>query len=200
MTTLICETCGNSWPVEDFPSIGAETICEHCLLGRDADAIRDKLQAKTQMVARHMEEFSEPGKGLAKIKDIIELIYQEFGGAAPFARRFVYVIDDLSKRKQIPASAALLMLSVMKLHESVEAREEDTDIRKMTDEQIRRAQELELAKLMMDAVDDPGKRVLVERMLGKTGYKLEKIDPKDEIERISRQLETEVEGGIKPTT
>lgn len=200
MTTLTCEECGNAWPVEDFPNIGSVTVCQHCILGHDIDAVRSKLLAQTQMVAKHMDEFAEPGKGLGKVKDVLELIYQEFGGPAAFARKFVGVIDDLQRRKQVPASAASLMLSVMKLHEGVEAREEDTDIRKMTDDQIRRAQELELAKLMMDAVDDPGKRALVERMLGKTGYKLEKVDPREEINRIADKLGVEVEGGIHKAT
>lgn len=194
MSELICEACGNVWPLDKFPSIGTAHICEYCILDEDIDKVKRKITAKTGELINKMDEASGPGKNLGRIKDVVEMVYKEFGGPAGFARKFAWVIDELCTRKQVPASAGSLMLSMMKIHLSVEAKEETHDLRVMTDEQIRRAQEIELAKMIMDASADPSKRSALGRMLNKSGFKLEQMSPKEALDSISREVDRMEDG------
>ena len=65
----------------------------------------------------------------------------------------------------------------------------------MTDEQIRRAQELELARLIMDASADPSKRSALGRILNRSGFRLEQMSPQEAIESISQQIDSMEAGG-----
>lgn len=186
MSTMLCEGCGNNWPVDKFPNIGLEAVCEYCLLNEDIEKAKKLSDAKALAV---LDKLSDQDTSLSSVKDVVTRIYSEFGGPVGFAKKFAMIIDNLTSRDRIPPAAAQLLLSVVKLHYDVESKEEGNDLRKMTDDQIRRAQDLELARLVMDASNDPGRRAVLGSMLKRSGFRLEAASP---AERIREAIESEV--------
>jgi NAD(P)-dependent dehydrogenase (short-subunit alcohol dehydrogenase family) len=69
----------------------------------------------------------------------------------------------------------------------------DNVIQKMTDEQIRREQDLAMMQLVLEASENPLRRDALSAMLEKQGYRMEKMDDKELTQSVLRRVEEEVD-------
>lgn len=188
MSMIECSRCQMVWPAEKFPDVGDSTVCEHCLAGEDAEKAKQKLIAKTRALATKMMDVQEQEKLLPPLNTIVSQVYEEFGGPRAFAQRFHWMINELCERSVIPASAPALMLQFLKLHQAVETQNGQDDMRKLTDEQIRREQSMAMMQMVLDAANDPSKRAMLEEMLKGHGLSITKVDPEEEAKELVRRI------------
>jgi hypothetical protein len=84
------------------------------------------------------------------------------------------------------------MLQFLKLHFTLETKDEDLDLKKMTDEQIRREQDLAMMQLVLEASENPMRRDALSAMLEKQGYRMEKMDDKELTQSVLKRVDEEV--------
>ena len=194
MAKLQCERCFLEFPVTSFPDFDSGLVCESCRAGEDAANAHAKLIEKTKSMADQLLEIDDIGSALPKIRDTLGAIYQKFGGPNAFAGKVVWMIDELCKRRPIPASAAQMMINLMKLHFTVEQGENQIRAQDLTDEQIRREQEIALAQLAMEALGDPAKRKVLQDMFGRQGIALIDLPPEEHREIVVQQVKEAASG------
>jgi hypothetical protein len=187
MTTLICERCGIEWGVDHFPEITNSLICEYCLAGEDANKARVKLVAKAKDIANKLLDATEAESQSPLTDTVCAEIYREFGGARGYAVYFKSVIDELMSRHQVPASAGTLLLNFLKIHLNVEAKKDESLLRDMTDEQIRREQDLAMMQLIMESANDKDKMELLKKAMSRQGMKIEMIEPAEQLSDAVKQ-------------
>lgn len=191
MTILMCEACGKSWPEEHFPEIGDRSLCEFCLGAGDAKKAMQKIEDKTkELTDKLLDATSGETFSMPKVRDVVSAIYRELGGPVGFAQKFAFVITDLMSRDKVPSTAGSLMMAFAKIHLNVEAKDESADISKMTDEQIRREQELMFMQLLLDASRNPDSMKLVTDALANSGMKVVDGGVRDRIAEIQARAES----------
>lgn len=178
---LNCEMCGVDYPSSRFPDLTLGIVCQGCLTGRNPSQMEHAIAEKTKAIANQLMSIDSPEllSGTPEINGILAGVYREFGGPEGFAQHFYWIIQELSRRKPIPAAVGALMISFMKLHHSVEKAQANVTARDMTDEQLRREMELEMMRLVMDSSGDPEKRKMLDKVLGANGLKLSIASPKE---------------------
>jgi hypothetical protein len=192
MAGLQCEECGLDFPIDHFPDIALGMICENCLLGIDSEQAAKKLEAKTKAMANKLLDVKDVNELLPKVRTVLGSIYKNFGGPRGFADRVHWMIEELCNRSPVPSSAAQLMIQLMKLHLSLEQTEDQSDARKMTDEQIKNEQQLALLQIAMDAAGDPSKQSILFKMLEAQGIVAYQMTPEEQQKRlVSEVLEKE---------
>lgn len=187
MTTLICERCKIEWGVDHFPEVCDALICEYCLAGEDANKARVKLAAKAKDIANKLLDATEVESQSPLTDTVCAEIYREFGGARGYAVYFKSVVDELMSRQQVPASAGSLLLNFLKIHLNVEAKKDQNILRDMTDEQIRREQDLAMMQLIMESANDSDKMELLKKAMGRQGMRIEMIDPAEQLSDAVRE-------------
>jgi hypothetical protein len=187
MTTLICERCGIEWGVDYFPEVTDSLICEYCLAGEDASKARVKLVAKAKDIANKLLDATEVESQSPLTDTVCAEIYREFGGARGYAVYFKSIIDELMSRQQVPASAGTLMLNFLKIHLNVEAKKDQNLLRDMTDDQIRREQDLAMMQLIMESAGDSDRMELLKQAMKRQGLRIEQIDPSEQLAEAVRK-------------
>jgi hypothetical protein len=184
MAGIQCEQCGLDFPIDNFPDLAVGLICEHCILGIDSEQAAKKLELKTKAMADKMLDVKDISELMPKLKTVLGSVYNNFGGPRGFADKVHWMIEQLCLRKPVPASAAQLMIQLMKLHLSLEQTEDHNDARKMSDEQIKNAQQLALMQIAMDAAGDPSKQTLLFKMLEAQGIAAYQMTPEQQQKRL----------------
>jgi hypothetical protein len=190
-----CSRCEKDYPISFFPSLTKiGIVCEACLnpMSTAGEAREVMLAQVKEMTDQVLDlQFSDESSALPKLKVAVTEIYKEFGGPRQFAAKFRWMIDQLSARRPFPASAAQLMINFLKLHHSVEQTDESINARQMTDEQIKREQQLAVIEMVMDAAGDPVKLKALESIFRDAGMKIVEIEPEERLKDITdRMLET----------
>ena len=193
MSLMVCSTCKNSFPEDKFPDLGGDAVCEFCMTGESIKEAKEKLIAKTDAIAKKMLDVTGVEGTVPKLNSVVSAIYKEFGGPVGFAQSFKWMMDEFMGRKVIPVQAANVMLQFMKIHFQLETKDEDFDLKKMTDEQIRREQDLAMMQLVLEASENPLRRDALSAMLEKQGYRMEKMDDKELTQSVLRRVEEEVD-------
>ena len=191
MATEYCDHCHNEYPIDRFPNLQLGRICSGCMTGIDIAKAEKALGQRAEQLSKSLTELSPQAlsKDVDRVRTILGSIYSEFGGTTGFATQLHWVIMELCKRSKVPASAGQLMVNVLKLHHSVEQAEEVVDARMMTDEQLRREQEVAIMKMTMEAMDDPAKLNNLSKLLEKQGLKLTQMDASERVARIASEIE-----------
>ena len=194
MPGMQCEQCGLDFPIDSFPDLSVGLICEHCILGMDSEQAQKKLVLKTKAMADKILDVKDISELMPKLKTVMGSLYNNFGGPRGFSDLAHWMIMELCSRKPVPASAAQLMLQIMKLHLSIEQTEDQNDARKMSDEQIKNAQEIALMQMAMDAAGDPSKQTILFKMLEAQGIAAYQMTPEQRQKRlIAEALDREPE-------
>ena len=189
MADLQCEQCGAAHPVNHFPDIsGIGLTCEFCLAGEDAKKAKDKLIAVTKQMSGELLDVKDVNELLPKVKTVMSEIYANFGGPRGFASRAHWMIEELCKRKPMPAAAAQLMINLIRLHLSMEQTEQENNARDMTDEQIRTEQQLALMRITMEAAADPGKKGILFELLRRQGIMATEMTPEQQSAALVDQI------------
>jgi hypothetical protein len=191
MALQTCESCGNQWPIDKFPAIDDGDVCEYCLTGADIAKVKKRLEAQTKDIADQLVNATGSVAAMPKVKDLIAEIYKLYGGPTGFAAKFVWIVDQLCERKQVPASAAALMAQIIKLHLNVEANDSESDIRRLTDEQIRREQDLAFMQMLLEASGDPTKMSTINQSMKRLGLKIEETSSDEQLEAIAKTVGVE---------
>lgn len=204
MPLIQCESCFKEKPIEEFPDLSTGTVCSQCAFGDPVtssvrqSAAESALNEKARQMSRQIAELSglELTGNNGKVRDILSQVYSNFGGAAGFASHLHSIIMLLSQRRPIPASVGHIMVNLMKLHAHIEQTEASIEASQLTDEQLKRAAETEVLKLVLDAANDPQKRVTLKSILSRHGMKL--LDEKPE-EVFKRATDDEIQRKIEAT-
>jgi hypothetical protein len=192
MEMLRCEKCLESHPAAHFTNRDAGLICTCCKVGIKTELSEAALTVKAKELATKFAEFSpDDVNSLGRLRDVMANIYGNFGGTTGFANFLHGVIVDLSNRTPVPSSVGLLMISLMKLHHTIELSEELVHARELTDDQLKRETELATIRLVVDAASDPSKKDMLNTILGKHGYAIKKSDPAEVIDSIARKVDDE---------
>lgn len=192
MSLMVCSTCKNSFPADKFPELGGEPVCEFCMTGESLAAAKEKLIAKTDQIAKGILDATGVDGTIPKLNGVVSAIYKEFGGPVGFAQSFKWMMDEFMDRRQIPVQAANIMLQFMKIHFQLETKDQDLDLKKMTDDQIRREQDLAMMQLVLEAAENPMRRDALSAMLEKQGYRMEKMDDKELTESVLKRVDEEI--------
>ena len=187
-----CELCRIDQPVANFPNLSQGFICAGCMMGDDQrqkdldEAAREKArQLAVDLGSMNPDDIVGE---IPKVKTILSEMYRNFGGPAGFANQFFMTIEELSKRKPMPASVAQLMLNFLKLHHSVEQTDEAIEARQMTDEQLAKERDLALLKMVTDAAGAPEKIEALKAVLAKQGLSLQEATPDELLDVAAKQL------------
>ena len=173
MPLIECEICLEEKPESYFPDLKAGEICGTCWTGKPAEMVEKKIRRKALSMGRRLSDLSTEGfDSLGKVRDLIANVYTEFGGPSSYATHLHWVLIKMSDQEKIPSAVPQVMLNLMKLHHEIERAEEVVQAREMNDEQLQAARELEMAKLLMEAANDPEKRKFLEPYLARSGLKL----------------------------
>ena len=189
MSSYKCDGCGETLPISMFPDLGEHGfVCVGCLAGNDTTGLAEAMEEKAKQVAVDLVSLTgdEIAQELPRVRQVLSEVYREFGGPSTFANTFFSLITKLSERRPLPASAAQLMLSFMKLHQQTESASEAIAASKMSDEELRRATELETIRMVVEAAADSKKLQTLRELLARYGFNLQKADP-DEILAIAEQ-------------
>lgn len=192
MATLQCEGCQLEFPIDKFPDLGRGLVCEHCLAGEDQKAAQRKLMAKTQEMANRVLDAQGIDDILPKVRTVLAEVYSQFGGPRAFASKVVWMIEELSRRKPIPPSAAQLMINLMKLHHVVDESDQEASLKNMSIEQLRREQEVAMMQLAVEAAGDPRKRDALFKMLERYGFNVSESNPEERYGELVRSVNQEL--------
>jgi hypothetical protein len=178
---LVCTNCFRELPTKCFSF--PHTTCADCKANRRTEKAEEKLQEQAKAVmVKVLDENFVPTANSAAMIDVVNEIYTCFGGPRSFAKRFHEHVEAVLERKPATAAGGQLLLQFMRLHLKLEENVERQDAAELTDEQLRREQELELLKFYVDAANDPVKRRTIERLLGLQGFKLVGMTPAEILE------------------
>jgi hypothetical protein len=193
MALLRCDRCLEDKPIESFPDIGVSTICQVCISGEKAAKTEIALKEKAKQVAGALASMKpdQLNGSIGSVKSILSDLYGEFGGTSGYASYLHWVIVELSNRKPMPAAVGSLMVNLLKLHHTIEQTEESINAREMTEEQLRREQNLAMMRIAMEAMGDPEKRKALEEMLGKQGLVISEASPSDLIRKTAEAINQE---------
>lgn len=192
MTTFACETCLRDFPISEFPNLTVGTICASCLAGKDSAKAEKRLENRALAMAKRLSDVDPKALNLAqtaRVRDVVADVYRNFGGPTGFADHLSWVILKLSAEQPLKPSVGHLMLGFMKLHHSVEQSQDDVDAREMTDEQLKREQQIEMTRLILEAMNDPDKRESLEDLLMRQGVKLQDAEPAEILGFVAKRTE-----------
>ena len=171
-----CDICNVDFPAEFFPDLELG-ICESCMRGIEADKAQKVLIAKTKDMANQLADVVGDTNALPKVSATMAAIYSEFGGPKKFASKVHWMIEQLCTRRPFPAQAAQLMINLMKLHQTIEQSDNALNAAMLTDDQIRREQQLMLMQLVVEASADPSKKKMLTDLLRRNGMDIVEISP-----------------------
>jgi uncharacterized protein (DUF2344 family) len=83
------------------------------------------------------------------------------------------------------------MAQIIKLHLNVEANDSESDIRRLTDEQIRREQDLAFMQMLLEASGDPTKMSTINQSMKRLGLKIEETSTDEQLEAIAKTIDVE---------
>jgi uncharacterized protein (DUF2344 family) len=83
------------------------------------------------------------------------------------------------------------MAQIIKLHLNVEANDSESDIRRLTDEQIRREQDLAFMQMLLEASGDPTKMSTINQSMKRLGLKIEETSSDEQLEAIAKTVGVE---------
>ncbi len=191
---FICSKCGEERAVDDFTGTQSEElVCTYCKAGADGKKAESLARKKiTSAMSGLISLKGDNATGsIGTVRNILGTIYGEFGGPDGFGKQIAMFIRKAAAAKNPSPSIGKLMLDVIKLHQRVEQDDAAKDARELTDAQLRDEMQLELTKMLFDAVGDPAKRGLVEQVFAAQGLKLDPMSRAEMLEEIGR---TEVTG------
>lgn len=190
MSNLLCEMCLIDKPPSSFPNLKAMQVCGPCMMGQRVAKTELAMAAKAKEIAGQFADISthDITAETGRVRQIIADVYANFGGPSGFANHIYKVIMELSNRRPMPSSVGNLLLVLLKLHHTVEQTEETITARNLTDDQLRREQEVEMMKLAFEAINDPSKRDLLTNVLAKQGFAITKSNPDNVMADIATKL------------
>ena len=191
MPLITCERCHEDLPLSEFRELNHGAICNACMSSQNAKVAQAAIAEQAKSVAAELAAMNpdEIGHETAKVRTVLSEVYRHFGGVSGFSQHLYYVAMELSKRRPMPAAAGQLLLQLLKIHHNVEQSESEISAREMTDEQLRRQQNIEVTKMMIDSLADPKRRRALESVLKREGFRLEDGTPAELIESVPAMVE-----------
>lgn len=123
-------------------------------------------------MAKMLDDNFIPTPGLVQMSEVIEEIYSSFGGPRTFARHVHEQMREVMNRRPATSASVAMLLRFMQLHWKVEESVKAQAVSDMTDDQLRREQDIGLMKMILDAATDPGRRELLDKFMSLQGMKL----------------------------
>lgn len=182
MVEFVCTECYKRLPLDCFRF--PRTKCVECL-GKEADDKRQIAQLETlrsrtkDMMAQVLDENFLPTPGTPQLMEVISEVYQCFGGPRNFAKKIYDQIEELLARRPVSAASVGVMLQFMRLQMKLEENLKKEELAEMSDDQLKREQDIGLMKLMLDAAADPRRRVVLDRLMAMQGMKLLDVQPEE---------------------
>lgn len=187
---LTCKFCYRQLPEEDF--VDGNVRCKFCVAAIHHDQATESLEAKAQEVlARVLDAGEAISPIMPAVQETVTEIYNQFGGPRGFAQKVTSYLNKQLSLPKPPGHCGTLLLGLLKVQLQVEAQRETVRVNDMTDEQIKREQALEMAKMFMANVQDPVKRKNLEETLNTQGLTLQNLSPETIVEHAANStLET----------
>lgn len=192
--SLPCSACGRRLPIECFKL--PRTVCADCLVAFETRNRQQVMDEKAKaLMTRLLDDNFIPSAGLTQMADILGEVYNCFGGPKCFAQQMYDQMQKVMARVPAQTGAVLLLLKFLKLHMNVEENLRLQETADMTDDQLRREQELGLMKLMLDAATDPKRRQLLDQLMGLHGIKLVGMTPAEILHGDETRITTDAQAG-----
>ena len=180
LVEMVCPECFRRLPIECFRL--PRTKCVECL--QKEKEVNDYLEKKRtlsiktkELMATVLDENFIPTPGMPQLTEVVSEVYQCFGGPRNFAKRIYDQIDLLMERRPVTSASVNVCLQFMRLQMKLEEGLRQQELADMTDEQLRREQDLGLIKSLLDAAADPKKRQTLDKLMELQGMKLLDIEP-----------------------
>lgn len=198
-TPLIpCLKCRRSLPPLSFDGPAGAVPCKYCeeayrssaAIDREAERFKDK-------VANVLDEIGSPASSVPDLEVMLGDLFQAAGGPRRFSRQLWEALDKNLSLPKPPMSAVNAQINILRLKLHVEEKKQRKEAAEMTDEQIRREQELMLLQLIVDAGNDESRRRQLEATLKLGGMRLIGLD--EAADRVRRLCETPVDAEFSAT-
>ena len=191
MALIPCDSCFNPKPHTEFSDLTTGAICNDCRTGQASASLDKVLKEKVLAASAELEALDPDAVGpeTAKVRTVISEIYKNFGGITGFAAQVHHVAMELATRRPMPAAAGQLLLQLLKIHQNQERNEVQISALEMSDEQLKRQENIELTRMFMDALGDSKKREGLEKLLKRNGYEMREAAHFEAIDAINEMIE-----------
>lgn len=191
MALIPCDSCFNPKPHTEFDDLTTGAICNDCRTGQRSASLDKALKEKVLAASAELAALDpdDIGPETAKVRSVLAEIYRNFGGVSGFAAQMHHVAMELAARRPMPAAAGQLLLQIVKLHQNQERNEVQISALEMSDEQLRRQENIELTRMFMDALGDPKKRAGLEAMLKRSGFEMREAAHFEALDAINEMIE-----------
>lgn len=149
----VCRQCGEVLPAVAFGD-RQDGRCLRCgeMRRLEMRAAREQKEA-AELMERLLSEARDPATSTPKLENLAGEIVMQFGGLHMLVKRFLDYLGRLEERDPPLTSVGHLYMGLFKLLSAASSAQHQEEIDRMNLEQVRRAQAIEAAKVLLSAAN-----------------------------------------------